>query len=209
MIQPSSTPTQRMIIFRATLLLAALTTVVGLAPLHSQDLSIRAGVGAAMPVGGADVRRDAGPAVMLSVEYWLDRVWSIRFDGERSSLNARSAPAEQEAFSQYQDLRTQGVSVNGIARYSDAELAPYLLVGIGAYQLQVDNDRPNPYGTTGAVQAGIGVERNVWSLLNLFAEARAQAHLTDYGSGDSSATVYWPLLIGLRIGSAPARLRER
>ena len=198
-ILPPSTPTRRIMIFRATLLLAALTVLAGAAPLHPQDLSFRAGVGTAIPVGGAGERRDAGPAVMLSVETRLSRLWGLRLDWEWSLLNGPTAPSEQENYSNYQDLRTVGVSLNGIFWFSDGQIAPYWLIGIGAYRLQRVDAPASPYGTTGAFQAGFGIDAAVWERFSPFAEARAQVHITDYGSDEFSPTVYWPVLIGLRI----------
>ena len=186
-------------IFRATLLLAALTVLTGAAPLHSQDLSFRAGVGTAIPVGGAGQRRDAGPAVMLSVETRLSPFWSLRLDGEWSLLNGPPAPAGQEYYSNYTDLRTAGLSLNAVLSLSEGALAPYLLAGIGAYSLQREGDDLSPYGTTGALQAGFGIDAAVWERFSPFAEARAQVHITDYGSDEFSPTVYWPVLIGVRI----------
>lgn len=136
---------------------------------------------------------------MVSVESRLSQFWGLRLDGEWSLLNARPAPAGQEAYSQYADVRTYGLSLNGILRFSEDELAPYLLVGIGAYRLQAIDQRPSPYGTTGALQAGFGIDGNLWERVNPFVEARAMVHVTDYASDEFSPTVYWPVLIGLRL----------
>ncbi|MDP9347936.1 MAG: hypothetical protein M3P24_02125 [Gemmatimonadota bacterium] len=89
--------------------------------------------------------------------------------------------------------------MNGILRSSEDDLAPYLLLGVGAYRLQAVGQSPSPYGTTGALQAGFGIDGRVRERLNAFVEARAQIHVTDYGSNEWSPTVYWPVLIGLQI----------
>lgn len=141
-----------MAICRSTFLLALFAALAGTAPLRAQEISFRAAAGAAVPVGGAGDRRDAGPSAMLSVETGLSRLWSIRLDGEWSQLTGPPAPEGQEHFSNYQDLRTIGMSLNGVLRFSDGPLAPYLLAGIGAYRLQRVNGPPSPYGTTGALQ---------------------------------------------------------
>jgi len=143
--------------------------------------------------------RDAGPATLLSVEIPLSSRLSVRMDGEWSLLRGPTAPAGQESMSDFQDLRTLGISLNGVMRLSDGRVAPYLLVGAGAYRLQRLDAPASPYGTTGAVQAGSGLDSNRWSRVNPFVEARAQVHATDYGAGDFSATVYWPVVIGLRL----------
>lgn len=98
----------------------------------------------------------------------------------------------------YHDLRTYGASLNAILAPSEGELAPYLLVGVGVYRLQAVGQRPSPYGTTGALQAGFGIDAEIGKRINPFVEARAQIHVTDYGSDEWSPTVYWPVLIGVR-----------
>jgi hypothetical protein len=193
------TAKESMSIFRVGLIVSAMALVVGPASLEAQAPSVRAAAGAAIPVGGAGERRDGGPAAVLSVETTLSSRWSLRVVGEWSLLRGPTAPAGQEHFSTHHDLRTLGVSLNGMMRLSDERLAPYLLVGAGAYRLQGIGDRASPYGTTGAVQAGFGLDSNYWSRVNPFMEARAQVHATDYGASDASATVYWPVVIGLRL----------
>lgn len=136
---------------------------------------------------------------MLSVESRLSRLWSLRLDGEWSRLNGPPAPAGQEHFSEYLDLRTVGLSLNGSLRLSESEFAPYLLAGLGAYRLQRVGGPPNPYGTTGAVQVGFGMNANLWERVSPFVEARALVHVTDYGSDEWSPTVTWPVLLGVRI----------
>ncbi len=136
---------------------------------------------------------------MISVGVRLSRLWSLRLDGEWSRLNGTPAPAGEESFSDYQDLRTIGASLNGILRFSDDKLSPYLLAGIGAYRLQRVDAPASPYGTTGALQAGIGIDGNFWERVDPFIETRAMVHMTDYGSDEYGTTVYWPILIGLRI----------
>ena len=191
-------------ISRATLLLAAFAALAGAASLQAQDLSFRAAAGTAIPVGGTGERRDTGPAAMLSIETRLGRLWSLRFDGEWSLLNGPTAPAGQEDYSNDQDLRTIGASLNGMLRFSEDQLAPYLLAGVGAYRLQRADAPASPYGTTGALQAGFGIDGNLWGRVDPFVEARAMVHVTDYGSDEFSPTVYWPVLIGLRIRQPPA-----
>ncbi len=86
-----------------------------------------------------------------------------------------------------------------LVRFSDDSIAPYLLAGIGAYRLQQVGGRASPYGTTGALQMGGGMDVNIWRRVDPFVEARAIVHVTDYGSDEFSPTAYWPLVIGLRI----------
>jgi hypothetical protein len=188
-----------MSILRISLVVGTLALVAGPASLGAQALSVRAAAGAAIPVGGAGERRDAGPAAMLSVETSLGNRWGLRLDGEWSLLRGPTPRAGQEHFSSDRDLRTVGVSLNGVLRLAHERLAPYLIVGAGAYRLQRVGDSASPYGTTGAMQAGFGVDGNYWSRVNPFIEARAQVHATDYGAGEFSPTVYWPVLIGLRL----------
>ena len=136
---------------------------------------------------------------MLSVEARLGARWSLRVDGEWSQLSGPPAPAGQDGFSSHRDLRTQGASLNGVVNMTDDQLAPYLLAGIGAYRLQRVGGDPSPYGTTGAIQVGVGFDSNIWGRVNPFIEARAQVHVTDYGADEFSPTVFWPVILGLRI----------
>jgi hypothetical protein len=185
-----------MSVSRVGLLVIALAVAVGSASLDAQVL-VRAAAGAAVPVGGAGERRDLGPAATLSVESRLTN-WTLRMDAEWSLLRGPAAPAGQEHFSNDQDLRTLGISLNGIMRLSEDRLAPYLLIGAGAYRLQQVDASASPYGTTGALQAGIGLDSDLWSRINPFVEARAQVHVTDYGGHEFGPTVFWPVVIGLR-----------
>jgi hypothetical protein len=195
-VQTYLTTTMSMSISRTILFVITLAVSGGSASLEAQNL-VRAAAGAAVPVGGAGERRDIGPAATLSVESGLTN-WILRLDAEWSLLRGPAAPAGQEHFSNYQDLRTLGISLNGIMRPSEDRLAPYLLIGVGAYRLQQVGASASPYGTTGALQAGIGLDTYLWGRVNPFVEARAQVHLTDYGAQEFEPTVFWPVLIGLR-----------
>ncbi len=187
-----------MFIFRALRITSAFALLLGAAPLEAQDFSFGIAAGAAIPVGSTRERRDAGPAAMLSVETRLSNLWSLRFDGEWSSLRGPTAPDGEEHSSNYQDLRALGASLSATRRLSHDSLAPYWLAGIGAYRLQRVGAPESPYGTTGAVQVGIGLDSNPWGRVNPFVEARAQIHLTDYGAEEFSPTIYWPVVIGIR-----------
>lgn len=168
-------------------------------PLSGQDVGFRVGAGVAIPVGGAGERRDMGPAGTISIESSLTRVWSVRVDGDWSLLRGTAAPPGQEHLSNYQDLRSLGITANGIARFSDERLTPYLLIGLGAYRLQRVDAPKSPYGVTPAAQVGVGLGATVWDLVNPFVEVRALIHATDYGSREFTPTVYWPVLVGVRI----------
>lgn len=181
----------------ATLLTAAAAMAV--LPLDAQRLTLRAAAGAAVPVGGAADGRDAGPAASFSLESSLSRRWSLRLDGDWSLLHAPSAPAGQQPTFEHADLRTVGVALNVVARPFESGATPYVLAGIGAYRLQADGQARSPYGTTVAVQAGLGIEARLWRRINPFAEVRATVHATDYASREFSPTVYWPVLIGVQI----------
>lgn len=135
---------------------------------------------------------------MLSIEARLSNLWSLRFDGEWSSLRGPTAPDGEEIYSNYQDLRSLGASLSAIRRLSRDSLEPYWLVGMGAYRLQRVDAPESLYGTTGAVQAGVGLDSNVWGRIDPFVEARVQIHLTDYGAEEFGPTIYWPVVIGIR-----------
>jgi hypothetical protein len=136
---------------------------------------------------------------MLSVESRLSRRWSLRLDGEWSLLHGPPPQAGREGDSRYRDLRTYGASLNGLRRFSEGRFAPYLLAGIGAYRLQRVGDYPSVYGTTGALQVGVGIDGDLWGRVNPFVEARALVHATDYGAVEYGPTIVWPVLIGVRI----------
>jgi hypothetical protein len=185
---------------RTALLLSALAILLAQEPLRAQSgLSVGAGAGAAIPAGQAGERRDLGPAAMLSVEARMNPRWSVRLDGEWSLLGGPTAPAGQEHVSSSQDLRTVGASLNLVMRLSEAAFSPYLLAGAGAYRLQRVNAPKSPYGTTAALQAGVGAEAKMSRRIGAFVEARAQMHATDYGADEYGATVFWPVLAGIRI----------
>ena len=187
--------TQRMMVSRATLLLAAIGTLWGDAPLQAQDLSFRAAVGPVIPADGTANRFAIGPAAMISADTRINPAWSLRWDAEWSLLKGRSFLAGQT-----RDLRTIGVSLSVVRRFSvDHALAPHLLVGIGAHRLQRVDAPTSRYGTTGAIQVGFGIDGKFRGPVAPFAEARAMLHLTDYASAELSPSVYCPILIGLRI----------
>lgn len=184
---------------RIPLLPALFAVLAGTGPLGAQDLSFRVAAGIAVPAGGAGERRDTGPSAMMSVEIPLGRLSGLRLDGEWSRLTGKPAPAGQEHFSDYQHLRSIGVSLNAIGRFSEGRFAPYMVAGLGAYRLQRLDAPASPYGTTGALQAGLGVDGPLWQRVAPFLETRAMLHVTDYGSDEFSPTVYLPILVGLRV----------
>lgn len=183
-------------------LACAFALLSGAAPLTSQDQSLRVAVGTAVPVGGAGERRDAGPAAMLSVDFAPSvrgpLQGNLRLDVEWSLLTAPPSPAG-ETRPLHGDLRAYGASLNAVVKVPTNSIEPYLLAGIGAYRLQRAGATRNVYGTTPAVQLGVGLDGNRWRRINPFVEARALMHVTDYGSDEFSPTVYWPVLLGVRL----------
>lgn len=178
---------------------AAVTTVTDVTPLPAQELLFKAGAGITVPVGEWSERRGAGLSTMVSVELRLSSMWALRLDAERSALRARPAPPGSETDPDYADLRSWGASLNGVLNFPEARVTPYILLGIGGYKLQVVDRARNPYGRTSAIQAGIGLNSNLWKRVNPFLEARGMLHLTDYASSEYSASAYLPILIGVRI----------
>ena len=96
------------------------------------------------------------------------------------------------------DLRTLGASLNAFLRAAGGLIRPYALVGLGGYRLQRIGDDPSVYGTTAAVQAGLGIEVSAWHAVEPFIEARTVLHITDYASEEFTPTVMWPVMAGLR-----------
>lgn len=187
-------------IYRSIFVFLGLVLAVSGTSLFAQDLSYRVAAGAAMPSGTAGESRNLGPATTLSVALALSPYFSVRFDTEFSLLDGLPVPPGQPSNFDYGDMRTFGASLNGIVRLFEDRYSTYVLGGIGAYRLQHLGGRPNPYGTTVAVQFGIGVDTNLWDRFNPFIEARAQAHVTDYGAEEfSTFTTIWPVMVGVRI----------
>lgn len=157
-------------------------------PLRAQELDLRFGAGVAVPVAEAGDRFEAGPTAMLSLETHLNRALMLRLDLEGSRLPGS-----------FRDLRTIGLAVNGVRRFSGDVYAAYLLAGIGAYRLQRIGDRPSVYGTTVGLQAGLGIDAELWERIAPFAEVRTVLHLTDYGASDFRPTRFWPVLVGVKV----------
>jgi hypothetical protein len=181
---------------RRVLLLAGALAAVAAAPLAAQELEVRAAAGVALPVSQTGVMYEPGPAFMVSLEPRPGGRWSLRLDGEWALLGSASSA---NPFAEGGDLRSFGVSGNALRRFRGDSLAPYLVAGLGAYRLQRVGGSPSPYGTTVAVQAGLGVDLQRWERFNLFAEGRAQLHLTDYGSAELSPTTFLPVVVGVRL----------
>ena len=187
-------------ILRPLVLLGALGALLAATPAHAQEIILKVAGGAAVPVGGAAEQRGTGPATMGTVEFRLGSHWGVRIDAEWASLDAPAAQETERGRFAHADVRVYGGSLNGVLRFPEGGgLAPYLLIGIGAYRLQAVDAHPSPYGTTGALQAGFGIDAAAWKRLNPFAEARAMVHVTDYASAEYTPTVYWPILVGVRV----------
>jgi hypothetical protein len=186
-----------MTMLRAAVLTAALSLPLLAPPLGAQDSAVRLGAGVALPVGGVAELRGAGPAAALSLESRVAGRWSVRLGAEWAVLAA--GPTTPEAGAGVRELRTVGISAAAVRRFGGGAVAPYLLLGAGGYRLQEVGGSRTPYGTTGALQAGIGVDVARFARLAPFAEARALVHATDYGSREWSPTVYLPVQVGVRV----------
>lgn len=151
------------------------------------------GAGAAVPTGGAGDRYSPGPAAALSLEAGLNSHFAIRLDADWSRLGGG------EIASYPADLRTYGGSLNALLGPSEGRVRPYALVGLGGYRLQRIGDNPSVYGTTAAVQAGLGIEASAWHAVEPFIEARSVVHITDYASDEFTASILWPVIVGLRL----------
>lgn len=192
------------------LVLCALMALLGLAttaewsPVSAQEVIVRPNVGVAVPLGSAGEVRSLGPMTALALETRFGR-WGLRLDGEWALLDGTPAPPGQEIFTEYQDLRSIGGSLNLVRTFSEGDLAAYGLVGGGAYRLQRTDAPPSVYGTTRAVQMGLGVESDHWDRIRPFMEGRLLVHLTDYGGRQYGFTVVAPVGVGLRVHLGPAR----
>lgn len=181
------------------ILATAAALALAAAPLRAQELSYRAGGGVAFPTGD---RRDAGLTAMASVERPVSPSWSLRLDLEWSRFNGQTASPGGEHFANYQDMRIVGAALNGILNLSvdDADIAPYLVGGLGGYWFQRADAPRNPSPLSGALQIGIGIDSHFWSRVNPFMEARSTMHLTEYGGADYTFVTYrFPVVVGIRI----------
>lgn len=182
------------------LVFGVLTTAACTTALPAQDLLFKAGAGITVPGGRWGEGREPGLSTMVSVELRLSSMWALRLDAERSMLRARPAAPGSETNLTVADLRSQGASLNGVLNFPEARVAPYVLLGVGGYKLQQVGRARNPYGRTSAIQAGVGLNSNLWKRVNPFLEARWMLHLTDYASGEEySFSAYIPIVAGVQI----------
>ena len=187
-----------MTIFRTAPVLCALALAAGAAPLPAQELSYRAGAGIAFPLGAVSERRQAGPSAAVSVQAPMGGLWSLRLEGDVSMLRGRAALPDRP-HSATSPLWAMGATMSGVRRVGGGDHGPYLLVGLGGYRLRIENESPSPYGITGALQAGLGVEGGGRGGLIPFAEARTVVHATDYGASDFRLTMHLPVVVGVRL----------
>lgn len=169
--------------------LTAFTTVFAtFGPLHSQEIDFRAGAGVAVPIGPAGLRYHPGPAGTLSADWELSPAFLLRLDGEWTWMATRRSPY---------DIVTYGLSLNAVLRVPEASVAPYVLVGVGGYRLQKIGTRPHEITT--AVQAGLGVDADLWDRFAPYVEVRTIAHVTSYASDDLTPTVFLPVTAGVEV----------
>lgn len=174
------------------LILALATLLLAPPNLSAQMLDVRLGGGAARPVAGSDDLFASGPAAQLSLGAQLSRVFGLRLDAEWGRLAGGHVASEPD------DVHVYGASLNVVLRVPDLVVTPYALVGIGAFRIHPGGDEPY-YGTTGAVQAGLGVELHVWDRVRPFAEIRQTLHLTDVAAPEFRATVVRPAVVGVSV----------
>ena len=165
------------------------------APVAAQDLAIRLGGGLAAPVYITSNDYVSGPAAMVALEAFLTPTWGLRLDFDWSRINERDTGVSGT------QVQTWGASLDGVYRFPGESVQPYLLAGVGGYQLERTAFEAERYshGITPAVQAGGGVDLDLWPGLQPFAEARATLHLTDYPHIDDGPTFIWPVVVGVRL----------
>ena len=94
------------------------------------------------------------------------------------------------------DLRVFGVSASAVLAPESSRIGPYFLVGGGLQRIHASGVT-NPYGPTGAVHAGMGLQVPFGQRL-LHVEVTPQVMLTDFATGEEwTASVFWPVSIGL------------
>lgn len=102
-------------------------------------------------------------------------------------------------FSNYGDLRLRGFSGNLVFRPAlETAIAPYALLGVGGYSMRNMAGVPNPYGVVPGVSLGAGANVDVGPVA-LFAEARIEAVLSDFGAPEFRPTAYVPVAVGVRL----------
>jgi hypothetical protein len=177
------------------------------ARLVAQSLTARAAAGVAVPVGtagGAGERYRPGPAAEIAVETPLSvgasGRGSLRVGATWVRLPGRVIAGPSGAGARYADLGMLGGSLDLVVARTGGAAEPYLVAGLGAYRLQKRGERRNPYGTTAALQAGVGVDLRPRSRIGPFVEARLVLHVTDYASAaEFVPTVHAPVRVGVRI----------
>ena len=175
--------------------LAALALLCVSAPVAAQDLAIRLGGGLAAPIYTTSNDYVTGPAAMAALEAFLTPRWGLRLDVEWSRIN------ERDDLGSGGQVQTWGASLNGVYRFPGQLARPYLLAGVGAYQLERTVFEADPYdfGITSAVQLGAGIDLDLWPGVEPFAEARAALHMTDYPHPDVGPAYIWPVVVGVRL----------
>jgi hypothetical protein len=174
----------------ATMLAVLLIAQAG--PVRAQDGAITAGLGLSIPRGTAGERYGFGPAGRLSVEVQRGSRLAFRLDAEWSRMPGGILEFYPE------DLLTYGGSLNALWRFRGSRYVPYLLLGAGGYRLQRMGDDPSVYGTTPALQAGVGLEAWYRATMAVVVEMRTVAHLTDYAAEEFTPSIFWPVMAGLR-----------
>jgi hypothetical protein len=171
------------------------------ARLVAQRLFLAGSAGVAVPVLGISDFRSAGPLLTGSVGYdFANPRLSLRADYSWMRFPGEPPPPGGNPSIYYGDMRSRGASLNVMARVLGfpGPAEPYLLFGIGKYDMQIETSEPNRYGWVWGGTYGIGAEFEV-GRVRVFAEVPLSIMLSDYGSRDGFVLdSYLPISVGLR-----------
>lgn len=163
--------------------------------LGAQAITASLAVGAAVPTGGLGAFRDPGPSVRGALSLGgPGRLAKLRLEAELSRMPGHVGSAVPNPTRQG-TLEAAGTYASLLVGRTSGAVAPYGIVGAGAQRLWIEGVR-NPYGLTGAVRLGAGVQ---WQTTHarLFLEAGPHITLTDHGAGEEVPGIYWPVMVGV------------
>lgn len=163
--------------------------------LSAQAITPSLAVGAAVPTGGLGAFRDPGPSVRAALSFGgRSQFTKLRLEAELSRMPGHVGSAVPNPTRQG-TLEAAGAYASLLVGRMSAAVAPYGTVGAGAQRLWVEGVR-NPYGLTGAVRLGAGVQWQT-AQARLFLEAGPHITLTDHGAGEEVPGIYWPVMVGV------------
>jgi hypothetical protein len=176
---------------------AALLLFLSVVPLAAQQVELGFGLGYSAPRGPLAERRTAGPLARLSLGLGTDTGLGLRADlawehfPERALSHGIQRPPGHGGSLDVRSLRGSVVYTFPVDWAS-----PYLLLGAGAYDLQIP-EQWNPYGRVAGIHTGAGLRLGL-GVVRAFAEVQGVVILSDHGNSDFELSRYLPVVVGVR-----------